>query len=85
MTSYETGTLGKSRLGISMLDSDLEWEWGQSKVGRSKGSERETSFQFRNPLSRAVDAKERGLFNKDSYALLVMLFDKFMNIVMINF
>ena len=33
----------------------------------------------------AVDAKERGLFNKDSYALLVMLFDKFMNIVMINF
>lgn len=51
MTAYETGTLGKSRLGISMLDSDLEWEQGQSKVGRSKGTERETSFQFRNPES----------------------------------
>ena len=30
------------------------------------------------PRVCAVDAKERGLFNKDSY-------DKFMNIVMINF
>lgn len=39
MTAYETGTLGKSRLGISMLNSDLEWEQGQSKVGRGKGRE----------------------------------------------
>lgn len=39
MTAYETGTLGKSRLGISTLNSDLEWEQGQSKVGRSKGTE----------------------------------------------
>lgn len=39
MTAYETGTLGKSRLGISTLNSDLEWEQGRSKVGRSKGTE----------------------------------------------
>lgn len=39
MTAYETGTLGKSRLGISMLNGDLEWEQGQNKVGRSKRAE----------------------------------------------
>lgn len=57
MTAYETGTLGKSRLGISMLNSDLEWEQGQSKVGRSKGTERELLFQFRNPLSLCCRCK----------------------------
>lgn len=39
MTAYETGTLGKSRLGISMPNGDLAWEQGQNKVGRSKGAE----------------------------------------------
>lgn len=39
MTAYERGTLGKSRLGISMLNSDLDWEQGHSKVGRSRGTE----------------------------------------------
>lgn len=58
MTAYETSTLGKSRLGISMLNSDLEWVQGQSKVGRSKGTERELSFQFRNPLSLCFRCKE---------------------------
>lgn len=38
MTAYETGTLGKSRLGISMLSSNLEWTQGQSKTGRGKGT-----------------------------------------------
>lgn len=37
MTAYETGTLGKSGLGIGMLSSDLEWAQGQSQAGRGKG------------------------------------------------
>lgn len=36
MTAYKTSTLGKSKLGISMLNSGLEWEQGQNKVGKSK-------------------------------------------------
>lgn len=56
MTAYGAGTLGKSRLGISMLNSDLEWEQGQSKVGRHKGAEgpvtavqKSTEFVFQMP------------------------------------
>lgn len=61
MTAYETGTLGKSKLGISTLNSDLEWEQGQSKVGRSKGTEgvvipvqKPTEFMFSMQRMRVI-------------------------------
>lgn len=56
----------------------------RARLAGAKG-QRDLSFQFRYPPSLCLRWKEWGVFNKDLYALLVLLSDKFMNMSWLTF